>query len=159
RGTPLIHWTASSMIAAGAQEIAILFNSRGQAAQDYLQGQGWPVRWTFLKADTGSSWESFRLVSRMLADKYERFLMSTVDALIPSEEIAGFAEFASKTLPSSEPAAALAVTRFVEDDKPLWADLDMKGQITAMGPACRQREFATCGLYALNRSLTQSMEK
>src|SRR6266436_316728 len=61
RGIPLIHWTSSSLISAGATEVAVLFNSKAQAAQDYLKNRHWPVRWSFMTADTASSWESFRL--------------------------------------------------------------------------------------------------
>jgi NDP-sugar pyrophosphorylase family protein len=158
-GLPLVHWTASSLIAAGAQEIVALFNSQGREVPDYLRGQKWPVQWTFLEANTASSWESFRLVSRTLADERERFLISTVDALISLKEVSRFAQTALYILPSDQPAAALALTRFVEDEKPLWADIDETDRITALGPASRQRRFVTCGLYALNRPLAQSMQE
>jgi NDP-sugar pyrophosphorylase family protein len=159
RGAPLIHWTAFSLISAGAREIILLLNSHGRKVPEYLQRQGWPVRWDFREADTASSWESFRLVARALADKYERFLISTVDALVPQQEILRFVETAFKTMGPNKPAAALALTRFVEDEKPLWADVDNAGRITALGPASRQRELITCGLYALNRPLAQSLQK
>lgn len=158
-GAPMIHWTASSLISAGAEKIVLLLNSRGREVKAYLQSRSWPVRWVFLEADTASSWASFRLVARALASKHERFLISTVDALIPRQEICRFVETAFKTFGSDKPAAALALTHFVEDEKPLWADLDAAGRITALGPASRQREFITCGLYALNRPLAQSLQK
>jgi NDP-sugar pyrophosphorylase family protein len=159
RGTPLIHWTTSSLISAGARDMVVLFNSRSRAARNYLQEQKWAVQWRFLEADTASSWESFRLVAQALSGKWERFLISTVDALIPAEEISRFAAAVLDNLPAHKPAVALALTRFVEDDKPLWADLDDAGRITALGPAAVQREFVTCGLYGLNRPLVETLNE
>jgi NDP-sugar pyrophosphorylase family protein len=156
-GTPLIQWTVSSLISSGAQEIVILLNSHGRKAREHLQRQEYPVPLKFLEADTRSSWESFRLVSKKLAEDYDRFLISTVDALIPSNEIARFAQAALKVPSPGEPAAALALTRFVEDEKPLWADVTEAGRVTALGQQCLQRQLVTCGLYALNRQLTQAL--
>lgn len=157
RGIPLVHWTSSSLISAGSNNIAILFNSKATAARDYLESRHWPVHWDFIVADTSCSWESFRLISHRLAASCEQFLISTVDALIPADEISRFARTALAALPNDKPAAALAVTCFVEDEKPLWADLDETGRITAFGSSSRQRKFVTCGLYALNRLLVERM--
>ena len=47
--------------------------------------------------------------------------------------------------------AGLALTRFVDDEKPLWADLDAAGFVTALGDAAAAKTFVTSGLYYATR--------
>jgi len=148
-GRPLIEWTASSLIDAGADEIFVLLNSKGRAARTALRRRFPGKRWIFFEADTRSSWDSFRIVAGALAESADRFLISTVDALIPAEEIARFA--------SPAHGVSLALTSFVEDEKPLWADLDERGFISALGPDAVDKRFVTCGLYGVTRELARSM--
>ncbi len=126
-GKPLCHWVIRGLESAGVCRVTFLHNSRGGAARQSL-AKGFPgLRWNFLEADTGSSWESFRLVCRNLAQHSESFLVSTVDALIPPREVARFAA----AMRTSGAAAGLALTPFVDDEKPLWADLGEDGRVCA----------------------------
>lgn len=147
-GRPLVHWVVSGLLAAGAERLVVLFNSRGDATRGSLARAFPAARFEFLRADTPSSFESFKLVAGTLAAAEERFLMSTVDALVPPAEAA---RFAREALAAPEPDAAVALTRFVEDEDPLWAERGPDGLVTAFGAAVRRRETVTCGLYALTR--------
>jgi NDP-sugar pyrophosphorylase family protein len=42
---------------------------------------------------------------------------------------------------------ALALTGFIDDEKPLWAALDGSGRVTALGDAARGSPFITAGFY------------
>ena len=53
--------------------------------------------------------------------------------------------------------AALALTAFVDDEKPLWADLGPDGRVTALGADARTRRYATCGLYYLTAAVARAM--
>jgi len=154
-GKPLVHWVASSLRRAGVRDITILLNTSGDGVRTYLEKNCADVRWRFLRRDTASSWESFRLVSRTLAQEAERFMISTVDAIVQPSECARFAREA--LAPGAE--AALALTEFVEDEKPLWADADPAGRVQALGEdvAPARREAVTCGLYALTGALPKAM--
>lgn len=155
-GRPLVDWVVGSLRAAGARSIVVFLNTQGRAARGHLK-TGFPdVQWTFLSRDTRSSWETFRLVSRALAGTSERFLVSTVDALVPPPEAARFAREACAAMLAGA-QGALALTRFVDDEKPLWAQLGDDGFVTALGDDVRRREHATCGLYAMTRSAAEAM--
>lgn len=150
-GKPLCHWIAGSLKGAGASRITLLHNSSGRAIRESLS-RGFPeVRWTFLEADTASSWESFRLVSRRLAENAEAFVMSTVDAIIPPAETRRFADACAGA------EAGLALTSFVDDEKPLWADVDEKGKVTALGDRASRRAHVTSGLYYMTRAAVRRM--
>lgn len=157
-GKPLVHWIVSSLREAGVRSIVILLNTSGDAVRAYLEKHFTDIRWTFLREDTPSSWESFRLVSKELARRAESFMISTVDAVLAPSDAAKFAREALSPWRAGEtPAAALAVTGFVDDEKPLWADVDAEGRVTALGAGSRRRETATCGLYALRRSTAETL--
>ncbi|MFA6004181.1 MAG: HAD-IA family hydrolase, partial [Elusimicrobiota bacterium] len=146
RGRPLCHWVISALKEAGLEDFTILFNSRGRRAQESLLAAFPDIHWTFLERDTASSWESFRLVAKTLAGSGQDFIISTIDAIIPPAEVRRFAQEARR----SGAACALALTRFVDDEKPLWADLRKDGMLSALGEDARVREHVTCGLYYLN---------
>lgn len=146
-GRPLVCWILDGLREAGVSRVTMLHNSSGDAIPGVLRGAFPDLAFRFLRADTASSWESFRLVASSLAETEERFLMSTVDVVAPPSEVRRFAEEAAGA------PAALALTRFVEDEKPLWADLGPDGLVSALGPDATVRETVTCGLYALTREV------
>jgi NDP-sugar pyrophosphorylase family protein len=152
-GRPLCHWVAASLRQAGVQEITLLHNSAGRAVRESLERAFPDLAWTFLQADTASSWESFRLVSRALGETADSFLVSTVDALVPPADAARFARLSA----ARGAAAGLALTAFVDDEKPLWADLDDAGFVTALGEACTRKRYVTSGLYFMTAAVAAQM--
>jgi len=147
-GRPLSHWIVGSLKAAGARGLAVLTNSRGGAVPASLEAAFPGLSFDFLCQDTASSYESFRLVSRRLAEREEAFLISTVDALVPPADVARF----WKECRAARADAGLALTAHVDDEKPLWADVDAAGLLTAIGDDARRRELVTCGLYYVTRA-------
>ncbi|MBI3300032.1 MAG: NDP-sugar synthase [Elusimicrobia bacterium] len=159
-GKPLVHWVVSGLLDAGIERLVILFNSKGDAARDALKKDFPDAPIEFLRADTPTSFASFRLVAATLARKHDAFLMSTVDALIPPAEVRRFAYEALVPFPGmTEPAAAVALTHFVEDEKPLWADTDADGRVTAFGDAAIKQAAVTCGLYAMTKESARHLRE
>ncbi|MBI5630358.1 MAG: NTP transferase domain-containing protein [Elusimicrobia bacterium] len=152
-GVPLVHWVVRSLRGAGIESFTVILNSRGNAARESLVREFPAVSWTFLVQDTASSWESFRLVAQALSQKADIFLMSTVDALMPPQEAERFAREAA----TSPAPAGLALTSFMDDEKPLWAELGENGLVSALGPSCRSRSRATAGLYFLTKAVADAM--
>lgn len=152
-GRPLCHWIVGSLHEAGVQDFTVLFNSRGGRAQESLLASFPRLGWTFIQRDTASSWESFRLVAKSLAERQADFLISTVDAIMPPSQTRLFADAARR----AAAPAALALTDFIDDEKPLWADLGCDGRITALGADARTRRHATCGLYYLTAAVARAM--
>ena len=149
---PLCHWIAGSLQEAGLADFTVLFNSQGRPAQDYLRRTFPGPRWTFLERDTSSSWESFRVVAATLAKSAEDFLISTIDALIPPSEIRRFLDEARRIAAP----VALALTSFVDDENPLWADLE-NDRVTALGAGAHRKTHATCGLYYLTTEAVRTL--
>lgn len=152
-GKPLSHWIVGTLRAAGANPITILTNSRGAAVPPSLSAAFPDRTFDFVSADTASSFESFRLVSRRLAARADAFLISTVDAIVPAADVARFwAECRA-----ARADAGLALTAHVDDEKPLWADVDETGLVTAVGDDARTRRRVTCGLYYMTRAAAERL--
>lgn len=155
-GRPLAEWVVGPLEEAGVRSIVMLLNSRGRAVRQHLKTRFPSVQWTFLEKDTPTSWESFRLVSRALSGTSARFLLTTCDWIAPAEDVARFARAAAGALQSGSDGC-LAVTRFVDDEKPLWAELDRSGKVAALGDAAKDAGLVTCGLYGLTREMADLM--
>lgn len=145
-GKPLIHWVVEGLRAAGCGAITVLTNSRGTAVEPYLSAAFPSIRFDFVTADTASSFESFRLVSLRLAKTEEDFVVSTTDALIKPDDVARFINECR----TAKAAAGLALTKHVDDEKPLWADVD-GARVTALGDDVKRKDAVTCGLYYMTR--------
>lgn len=150
-GAPLCHWVAGSLQRAGVADITLLHNSGGRDIPVSLKGAFPEISWRFLRRDTASSWESFRLVSRRLAKNAPSFLISTVDALISAKDISRFIKHAS----AGSCPAALALTEFVDDEKPLFADINGTGRLRSLGGSSGR--YVTAGLYYLTAETARSM--
>lgn len=146
-GKPLVHWVVDGLRSAGCKDISVLTNTRGKAVGPYLTAAFPDLEFDLVTADTASSFESFRLISLRLAETEEDFVIITVDALIRPEDVARFI----KECRASRADAGLALTVHVDDEKPLWADVDGNGRVTALGEAVKQRRAVTCGLYYMTR--------
>lgn len=147
-GRPLSHWIVGALRAAGARELVVLTNGRGGAVAPSLSAAFPDARFDFLSADTASSYESFRLVARRLAERFDAFAIGTVDAIVPADDVARFVAECR----ASRADAGLALTAHVDDEKPLWADVDEVGLVTAVGDDARARRRVTCGLYYLTKA-------
>ena len=152
-GRPLSHWIVGSLRAAGAREFTILTNSRGTAVPPSLRAAFPDVAFNFETANTASSFESFRLVAQSLAARHEAFLISTVDAIAPAADVTRF----WTECRAARADAGLALTAHVDDEKPLWADVDEAGLVSAVGDDARTRRRVTCGLYYLTRAAVERL--
>jgi len=152
-GRPLIEWTVRLLMSAGIKDIVILLNSKGAPAREHLKRAVPEARFVFLMKDTASSYESFRLVSQTIAGEADSFLLSTVDAFYEPSALRSFIEVAE----NGAADAVLGVTAEIEDEKPLWADLSSSGRIVALGEECRERKFATSGVYYMTAGVAQDM--
>lgn len=151
---PLIYWVVFGLRSAGCKDIVVLTNSRGGAVGPYLSAAFPDVNFDFVTADTASSFESFRLVSQRLATATDgEFVVSTVDALIKTDDVARFI----RECRTSNADAGLALTTFVDDEKPLWADTDAKGRVTALGADAKDKNAVTCGLYYMTRKAAERL--
>ncbi|MEJ2120854.1 MAG: NDP-sugar synthase [Alphaproteobacteria bacterium] len=147
-GRPLLRHVLDNFRAASIDMISIILNENSGACVDWLDGNAGDIDIDLIVKTTPSSIASFRIIADRLAGT--RAVISTVDAWIPD---CGFKRFVEATAEMPADALGLAVTDRVDDEKPLWVDLDpASGRVRALGEGTGSH--VTAGLYALPLALT-----
>ena len=139
-GTPLIERVIRNFLAAEISSVVIIVNERDRECEHWIESRFPNLDLHVIVKTTNSSLESFLEVARHLGSG--RSLISTVDAWCPEET---FLAFVNAALELPEEAIILAVTPFVEDERPLWVSMDASGRITQLGGD--SGEMVTAGMY------------
>ncbi len=142
-GRPLIARTIEALHRAGATRIACIVNAETDRVRDYLRTTAWPVPLDVVQRTTASSAESFLTLRPLLAGA--PFLLTTVDTICDPHALVALAERGRALSPD---ASVLGVTTTVDDEKPLWAEVDAANRIRSLGDAQRARHV-TAGVYFL----------
>ena len=117
-GEPLIAHVLGNFEAAGVASAAVIFNDAGKAAVALVRERFGRLVSRIVVKSTHSSLESFREI--LEAAPPGRLLVSTVDAFCRRED---FVRFVRRAEEKPSGATILAVTRHVNDEKPLWVTL------------------------------------
>lgn len=139
-GTPLIERVVRNFSAAGIASLVVILNEEERECVEWVRARFPTLDLRFIVKTTRSSLESFREVAGAIG--HHRALISTVDAWCPEADFVKFVESA-RQFPAE--AAVLGLTPFVADERPLWADLDLKGRVTRLGGSAGA--LVTAGIY------------
>jgi NDP-sugar pyrophosphorylase family protein len=139
-GVPLIEHVLGNFEAAGITSAAVIFNESERDCEAFVRERFGRLVRTVVVKTTRSSLESFRAILEVAPKG--RLLVSTVDAFCPRKDFVRFVERAGE-LPSR--STVLAVTRFVDDEKPLWVNIAGHGRVSAVGGSTG--DAVTAGIY------------
>ena len=148
----LIHIFAQN----GAKEVVIIINNEVEQTKAYMESLQHraevPIR--LVVKTTPSSMHSFYELSRYLKD--DKFCLTTVDTIFREEEFAKYIQ----AFEASDKDGMMAVTDFIDDEKPLYISTDEALKITGfhdtMPEACR---FISGGIYCLTPKAIDTLEK
>lgn len=140
-GKTLLQRAVESAVSAGAGEIALIVNAEYGEVERYVRERDWPAPIRLIVRTTPSSMESFFALQPLLDES--AFLLLTVDAVAPPRMLGDLAAAGA----AAGPAGTLAVTRFVDDEKPLRAEIDSERRITALGDRAAESAWITSGVY------------
>ena len=143
-GKPLIARMIEAGARLGASSVACVVNDLNPAVSEFIRRGAWPIPVDLVVMTTANSMESLFSLAPFLAGG--PFLLSTVDAVCGPGMLEGFVAEAAACADAS---GALALTRFVDDEKPLWAAIDERRRITQIGDAARDSGYVTAGFYYL----------
>jgi NDP-sugar pyrophosphorylase family protein len=119
QGQPLIERLIRIFLRNDATSISVIVNEEMTEVQDFLKKIRLPVPFHLHVRTTPSSMHSFYELSRYLRN--DRFCLTTVDTIFREEEFSGFVQ----AFQASEKIDGLmAVTDFVDDEKPLYVKTD-----------------------------------
>lgn len=140
-GRTLLDRAITSAADAGAKRVALIVNAEAPEVERYVREHSWPVPVDLTVKSTPSSMESFFVLEPRLNDS--PFLLTTVDTILAKGALAGLARAGL----AAGPTGTLAVTSFVDDEKPLWVRLEGAGTIVALGRGASGSGWVTSGAY------------
>jgi len=144
-GRPLIDHVLDAVAASGIEELVCLFNQEADAVAAYCRARQRGPRLQILRRTTPSSMESLFTIAPHLRDG--RFLLLTVDAVFAPAVLGDFLAAADVR---ADADVVLAVTDFVDDEKPLRLTLAPDGRVTALGAGAAASPLVTAGFYVFH---------
>lgn len=148
QGEPMIGRLINIMLRCNAQSISIIVNEHMTEVREYLESLTLPVPLNLVVKTTPSSMHSFWHLSRVIPQG--KLCLTTVDTIFREEDFKGYIEaFETDTAHDG----MWAVTPFVDDEKPLWVDVDDEMNITAFrDKAWEGAKYVSGGVYAMTDS-------
>lgn len=153
-GTPMIKRLIDIMTDCNPESLSIIVNEQMTEVRDYLESLKLPVPLHLTVKTTPSSMHSFYEVSRHFKDG--KFILTTVDTIFRKEDFRAYVE-AFEADDTTD--GYMAVTSFIDDEKPLYIDVDADMRITAF----RDRPFEgmkyiSGGIYGLTAPALKVLE-
>lgn len=143
-GQPLIARAIATARAAGASSVACIINNETTQVRRFLDEHDFGIPLEIVQRTTANSAESFLALRPML--EQAPFLLLTVDAVIAEAAITALVA-RGRSLPQA--AGVLGITATIDDEKPLWVEVDATHRIRTLGDPARAR-FVTAGVYFLH---------
>lgn len=140
----------------GAEQVVIIINNEVALTKEHVAAlkETAEVPLEVIVKTTPSSMHSFYELSRFL--KGDKFCLTTVDTIFREDEFAAFIE----AFKASGKDGMMAVTDYIDDEKPLYISTDEKLNITgfhdAATPDCR---YISGGIYCLTSKAIDTLEK
>ena len=126
-GTPMIKRLIDIFMDSEPESLSIIVNEQMTQVREYLESLTLPVPFRLVVKSTPSSMHSFYEVSRHFADM-GKFCLTTVDTIFRPDE---FKKYIKAFSDDNSADGYMAVTSFIDDEKPLYIDVDAADRITA----------------------------
>lgn len=146
-GVPMIRRLIDIFINCGAESISIIVNEQMTQVRRYIESLKLPVPLHLTVKSTPSSMHSFYEVSRSFTSG--KFILTTVDTIFRPDE---FLRYVKAFEADDSLDGSMAVTSFIDDEKPLYINVDNDMHITAF---CDKPfpgvKYISGGIYGLTR--------
>lgn len=128
-GRPMIRRLIDIFCNCGAESVSIIVNEQMTQVREYLEEvkKTLPVPMRLVVKSTPSSMHSFYEVSSVFPAG-SKFILTTVDTIFKEED---FRAYAAAFEADTTMDGYMAVTSFIDDEKPLYIDVDSDMNITA----------------------------
>ncbi len=145
-GTPMIKRLIDIMMQCNPESLSIIVNEQMTEVREYIEGLTLPVPLHLVVKSTPSSMHSFWEVSRAFPAT-GKFVLTTVDTIFREDE---FRDYVEAFEASDDADGYMAVTSFIDDEKPLYIDVDDRMWITAFRDApFAGVKYISGGVYGL----------
>jgi NDP-sugar pyrophosphorylase family protein len=133
----------------GASEICVICNEQMTAVAEHLQElqASGRVPLKYVVKSTPSSMHSAWELSQWLKD--EPFVLTTVDTIFREKEFKTYVKTFEMTAEHGDVDGLMGVTDYIDDEKPLYVDVDDSRTITAFLDSCENPNYISGGIYGL----------
>lgn len=146
-GRPMIRRLIDIFLSCDAERISIIVNEQMTAVREYLESLELPVPLHLVVKSTPSSMHSFYEVSRIFDNASDKFILTTVDTIFREEE---FRRYARAFAEDDQSDGRMAVTSFIDDEKPLYVATDADNRITGFLDSFEDGvRYVSGGVYGL----------
>ena len=144
-GEPMIDRLINIFLRCGAKSLSVIVNEQMTVVREHLESLELPVPLHLVVKSTPSSMHSFWELSRVLP--HGKFCLTTVDTIFREDD---FARYIAAFEADDSHDGMWAVTPFIDDEKPLYVDVDDQMRITAFRdkPSDSSR-YVSGGVYAM----------
>lgn len=145
QGEPMIGRLINIMLRCNAESISIIVNEHMTEVRKYLESLDLPIPLNLVIKTTPSSMHSFWHLSKVIPKG--KFCLTTVDTIFREQDFKGYIDaFESDTVHDG----MWAVTPFVDDEKPLWVEVNKKMNIIAFrDKGWNGAKYVSGGVYAM----------
>lgn len=155
QGVPLIERLVKLFMRHGASSVSIIINEQQPQTLALLQElkKQYPIN--LVVKDTPSSMHSMHALLPHLRGE-EKFCLTTVDTLFREEEFARYIA----ALEQSDHDGLMAVTDYIDDEKPLYVETDERLHITAFCDSVgANSKYISGGIYGLTPKALDTLQK
>ncbi len=145
-GEPMLRRLIGIMMECNPESLSIIVNEQMTEVREFVESLELPVPLHLVVKSTPSSMHSFWEVSRAFPST-GKFVLTTVDTIFREDE---FRDYVKAFEESDDADGYMAVTSFIDDEKPLYIDVDDNMWITAFRDAPFDGvRYISGGIYGL----------
>jgi len=154
-GEPMIGRLINIMLRCHASSVSVIVNEYSTQVREYLESLQLPVPLNLVVKTTPSSMHSLWHLSKVIPSG--KFCLTTVDTIFREEDFRGYIE----AFEADDTHDGLwAVTPFVDDEKPLWVEVDPEMNITAFSDQRREgAHYVSGGVYAMTDRAREVLDR
>lgn len=141
-GVPMIERLIHLALASHAESLSVIINEEMMDVRQYCESISLSIPFNLLIRSTPSSMHSLFALAPYL--NHAPFYFTTVDTIFLESEFRKYLAFAQQQRRTD---GVLAVTDFIDDEKPLCVKLDKQQHITAFSDTNAGFRWATGGVY------------
>ncbi len=144
-GEPMIGRLINMFCRCNAESISIIVNEQMTEVRQYLESLSLDIPFNLVVKSTPSSMHSFFELSCVIPKG--RFCLTTVDTIFREQDFRPYIE----EMEATDYDGMMAVTDYIDDEKPLYVDTDADLNITAFRDERYDgARYISGGIYALN---------
>ena len=144
-GEPMIERLINIFVRCNAQSISIIVNEHMTEVREFLESLNLPIPLNLVVKTTPSSMHSFWHLSQVLPEG--KFCLTTVDTIFREQD---FARYIEAFEADDESDGLWAVTPFIDDEKPLYVEVDEQMRVTAFrDQPWDGARYVSGGVYAM----------